>query len=197
MRGLAFLVAGCALAGCALAGYTLAGCTLAGCTPGEASLHRALAAASVEFNSSVRWGRYQTAATHLDPSLKSFFYQSTEENDETLQISMVEQLQVTLVQEGGDRKGKEQKGKERKGKERKARKAEIRYRYHWHHASEGILRNTVVVEDWSWTGTQWRLVGIRHGSGPPFPLFERLTPPRPRARPLAPSTARQGASPAP
>ena len=79
----------------------------------------------------------------------------------------------------------------------KDRKAVLRYRYQWHRASEGILKKSVVIEEWIWLGEAWRLLRIRHGSGPPFPLFDGLAPARRPARPAPPREAKPRTSASP
>lgn len=140
-------------------------------------MHKAIALASYDFNTNVRWGRFQAAAAHLDPSLRGTFLTRSEANDEALHISMVEELRLELAA--------------------KQRKAVARYRYHWHRATEGILRKTVVIEEWFWQGTFWRISRIRQGSGPLFPLFEGLAPTQRPARPGPHSTARPRAPASP
>jgi hypothetical protein len=147
-----------------------------GCRPSEGNLRQALATATFDFNSSVRWKRYQVAAEQLDPSIRGPFLTRMEENDEHLQISMVEALRLELFAKQG--------------------KAVLRYRFHWHRANEGILKKTVVVQEWRRRGDHWKLAKLTHGSGPRFPLFERLEPPRRRARPTAPPATKRKAPPA-
>lgn len=147
-----------------------------GCGPREGNLRETLGQATFEFNSSVRWKRYQMAAGQLDPAIRSAFLTRMEENDEHLQVSMVEALRLELfVKEG---------------------RAVLRYRYHWHRSNEGILKKTVVVEEWRRRGDQWKLVKLSHGSGPRFPLFEGLKAKRPRPRPPAPPARKTRARPA-
>jgi hypothetical protein len=154
----------------AIAPWLLVGLLGTSCTATEGNLYKALALASYDFNTNVRWGRYQEAAAHLDPSLRNSFLTRTEDADDALNISMVEELRQELADKG--------------------RKAEMRYRYHWHRTKEGILRKTVVIEEWIWLGAAWRLVRLRHGSGTPFPLFDGLAPARRPARPAPPPQAR-------
>ncbi|MDY0000718.1 MAG: hypothetical protein RBU30_05445 [Polyangia bacterium] len=130
------------------------------CQTSEGNLHKALALAAYDFNTGVRWGRHQAAAAHFAPSLKNAFLTRSEEQDDSIHISMVEELRVDLLAKG--------------------RKAELRYRYHWHRTREGILNKTVVIEEWTWQNEAWRLTRIRHGSGPQFPLFDGLAPSPPR-----------------
>lgn len=149
----------------------------AGCGVSEGNLQKALDLATAEFNSGVRWRRYQTAAAHLVPSLRNGFLTRAEENDEALHVSMVENLRLDY--------------------QAKERRAELRYRFHWHRSSEGILKKTVVIEEWRWLGERWILARIRQGSGPPFPLFEGLAPPRPATRPAPPARTEGRVRPSP
>jgi hypothetical protein len=136
----------------------IAAIALAGCAAAQRKTEP-LADSVRAYNDSVRWQRFDDAATRLPPDRRDDFLDQRDQLHEDLRISDYEVIRVR-----NDPKG---------------RRARVQIKYTWYLDSNGKVRETHAVQTWHQGDEVWILRGERFLRGEPMPGLEGGEPDAP------------------
>lgn len=151
----------------------LAAIALAGCAAAQRKTEP-LADSVRAYNDSVRWQRFDDAATRLPPDRRDDFLDQRDQLHEDLRISDYEVIRVR-----NDAKG---------------RRARVQIKYTWYLDSNGKVHETHAVQTWHQGDEVWILKGERFLRGEPMPGLEGGEPDAPASTDRSPDDPSHDAS---
>ncbi|MEO8549531.1 MAG: hypothetical protein ABI678_06145 [Kofleriaceae bacterium] len=123
------------------------------------------------YNDSVRWGRFEVAATRIPAKERSQFVDDADERAKDLKIT---QYDVVNVDQKGDREAK------------------VHIKMEWYSDREGTLHETHAVQTWERRGKDWLMVDEARLKGSEMPgLPEPMAKPEVKAEATADGSAKQ------
>ncbi len=100
------------------------------------------------FNEGVRWGRIQDVLPRLDPEAETHFLEMHKDFGTKIQLSSCEVGNVKINFEEGV--------------------AEVTVKFTWYRVDEMVVRQTILVQNWTETEGKWFMAGEEYHSGTPF-----------------------------
>ena len=101
------------------------------------------------YNQNLRWQRFQDASSFLPVARRDHFLDRTDQLSKDLRIHHYQVVRLRYS-DGGDR-------------------ARVHVKYTWYRESEGVVRESHVVQNWSQEGNFWLLTDESMLRGPPMP----------------------------